>query len=155
MVFMQRQRMKGLLLRAHIGVRTSKMKISRRHLADYVKNCTKKRAARLFSPNSTNQIIDFITMSMPFPLSFLKLANDESKGIENVTNLHCFLNFLLCKLPSLFGECKGLTFRKVKSCRAYSLRQTNLLLWSASFCSSCPIIHLLLFSASTISSCCR
>ena len=38
--------MKGLLLRAHIGVRTSKMKISRRHLADYVKNCTKKRAAR-------------------------------------------------------------------------------------------------------------
>ena len=38
--------MKGLLLQARIGVRTSKMKISRHHLADYVKNCTKKRAAR-------------------------------------------------------------------------------------------------------------
>ena len=43
--------MKGLLLRARVVVRTSKMKISRRHLADYVKTCTKKhaaRAARLF-----------------------------------------------------------------------------------------------------------
>ena len=38
--------MKGLLLRARIVVRTSKMKISRLHLADYVKNCTKKRGAR-------------------------------------------------------------------------------------------------------------
>ena len=43
--------MKDLLLRACIVVRTSNMKISRRRLADYVKNCTKKhaaRAARLF-----------------------------------------------------------------------------------------------------------
>ena len=43
--------MKDLLLRARVVVRTSKMKISRRHLADYVKNRTKKRAApaaRLF-----------------------------------------------------------------------------------------------------------
>ena len=39
-------RMKGLLLRVRVVVRTSKMKISRRHLVDYVKNCTKKRAAR-------------------------------------------------------------------------------------------------------------
>ena len=38
--------MKGLLLRARVVVRTSKMKMSRRHLADYVKSCTKKRAAR-------------------------------------------------------------------------------------------------------------
>ena len=40
------QRMKNLLLRACVVVRTSNMKISRRPLADYVKNCTKKRAAR-------------------------------------------------------------------------------------------------------------
>ena len=46
MVFMQRQRLKDLLLRAHV-VRTSKMEISR-HLVDYVKNCTEKRAARLY-----------------------------------------------------------------------------------------------------------
>jgi len=39
-------RMKGLLVRVRVVVRTSKMKISRRHLVDYVKNCTKKRAAR-------------------------------------------------------------------------------------------------------------
>ena len=38
--------MKGLLLRARAVVRNSSMKISRRHLADYVKDCTKKRAAR-------------------------------------------------------------------------------------------------------------
>ena len=37
--------MKDLLLRARVVVKTSKM-IPRRHLADYVKNCTKKRAAR-------------------------------------------------------------------------------------------------------------
>ena len=52
--------MKGLLLRASVVVRTSKIKISRRHLADYDKNCTKKRgarAARLFFPHATNQII--------------------------------------------------------------------------------------------------
>jgi len=38
--------MKKLSLRACIVVRTSNMKISRRPLADYVKNCTKERAAR-------------------------------------------------------------------------------------------------------------
>ena len=36
----------NLLLRAHVVVRTSSTKIPRRHLTDYVKNCTKKRAAR-------------------------------------------------------------------------------------------------------------
>ena len=54
MIFMQRQRftaVEDLLLWARVVVRTSSMKISRRRLADYVKNCTKKpaaRAARLF-----------------------------------------------------------------------------------------------------------
>ena len=45
--------MKDLPLRAPVVVRTSNMKISRRPLADYVKNCTKNRAARaarLFFP---------------------------------------------------------------------------------------------------------
>ena len=46
--FHAKERMKVLLLRARVVVKTSKMKISRRHLADYVKICTKKRAARLF-----------------------------------------------------------------------------------------------------------
>ena len=36
----------SLLPRARIVVRTSKMKIPRRHLSDYVNNCTRKRAAR-------------------------------------------------------------------------------------------------------------
>ena len=43
--------MKDLLLRARVVVRTSKIKIPRGRVADYVKNCTKKRApraARLF-----------------------------------------------------------------------------------------------------------
>ena len=38
--------MKDLPLRGPVVVRTSNMKISRRPLADYVKNCTKNRAAR-------------------------------------------------------------------------------------------------------------
>ena len=38
--------MKILSLRVCVVVRTSNVKISRRPLADYVKNCTKKRAAR-------------------------------------------------------------------------------------------------------------
>ena len=38
--------MKDLPLGAPVVVRTSNMKISRRPLADYVKNCTKNRAAR-------------------------------------------------------------------------------------------------------------
>ena len=36
----------NLLLRARVVVRSSKLKIPRRCLADYVKNCTKKRPAR-------------------------------------------------------------------------------------------------------------
>ena len=42
MVFMQRQRMKDLPLRAWVVVRTSKMKISRSRLADYVKTLHQK-----------------------------------------------------------------------------------------------------------------
>ena len=38
--------MKDSLLRARVVVRTSKMKISRRSLAKYAKNCNKKRVAR-------------------------------------------------------------------------------------------------------------
>ena len=45
--------MKDSPLQARVVVRTSNMKISRRHLADTSKNCTTRRAARaarLFSP---------------------------------------------------------------------------------------------------------
>jgi len=42
MVFMYRQRMKDLLLRARFVVRTSNMKISRRRLGDYVKTLHQK-----------------------------------------------------------------------------------------------------------------
>ena len=38
--------MEDLLLSARVVVRTSKINISRCHLAVYVKKCTKKRAAR-------------------------------------------------------------------------------------------------------------
>ena len=46
MLFMKRQRVKDLLLRAGVVVRTSNMKISRRRLADTLKIRTKKRAVR-------------------------------------------------------------------------------------------------------------
>ena len=45
--------MKYLLLHSRVAVKASNMKISRLRLADCVKNCTKKRAARaarLFFP---------------------------------------------------------------------------------------------------------
>ena len=55
--FMQRQRMKDLLLVAHVVVRTPKMKISRRYFADYVIKLHQK-ACRTWStiifPHSTN-----------------------------------------------------------------------------------------------------
>ena len=52
MVFLQRQGIKDLMLRVRVVVRTSKMKILRRHLTDNVKILHQKkraaRAARLF-----------------------------------------------------------------------------------------------------------
>ena len=53
MVFMQRQRMKDVLLQGLAVARTSNMQFSFSILRHY---CTKKRAAR---HHSTNQIIDF------------------------------------------------------------------------------------------------
>ena len=53
------QRMNNLLLRTCVG-RTSDMKISRRCLTNYVKNCTKKSSARvawLFFPHFSNSLI--------------------------------------------------------------------------------------------------
>ena len=61
MVFTHRKRMKDLLLLAHVVVRTSKTKISRLHLADYVKKLHQKACrtcSRIICPHSTNQIID-------------------------------------------------------------------------------------------------
>jgi len=61
MVFMQRQRVKDLLLRARVVVRTSNVKISRRRLADYVKHLHQKAwrtSSTIIFLHSTNQIID-------------------------------------------------------------------------------------------------
>ena len=41
-----RKRMKDFLLCAHVVVRTSNLKMLRRRLVDYVKNCTQERASR-------------------------------------------------------------------------------------------------------------
>ena len=56
-----RQRVKDLLLRARVVVRTSNMKISRRRLADYVKTLHQKACrtcSTIIFHHSTNQIID-------------------------------------------------------------------------------------------------
>jgi len=57
--------MKGLLLLALVVVRTSKMRISRPRLADYIKKLHQK-ACRTWStiifPHSTNEIIDFYAL---------------------------------------------------------------------------------------------
>ena len=59
MVFMQRQKLKDLVLRAHVVLRTSKMEVSRLRLADYVKNLHQKACrtcSTIIFPQSTNQI---------------------------------------------------------------------------------------------------
>ena len=56
MIFMRRQRMKDLLLRARIFVTTSNMKISRCHLADYIKTLHQKACSMIIFPHSANQI---------------------------------------------------------------------------------------------------
>ena len=53
MVFMQRQRVKDLPLRARVVVRTLNMKISRRRLADYVKNIAPKSVPHDYFLQST------------------------------------------------------------------------------------------------------
>ena len=57
-IFMQRQRMKNLLLRARDVDRTSKIKISRRRLTEYVENFHQKACSTIIFPRSTNQSID-------------------------------------------------------------------------------------------------
>ena len=60
MVFMQRQRLKDLLLRAPVVVRTTKMNISRRYLVDYVKKLYQKECrtcSTIIFPHSANEII--------------------------------------------------------------------------------------------------
>ena len=54
--------MKNLLLGARVVFRTSNMEISRRHLADYVKQFHQKAChsrSTIIFPHSTNHIIDF------------------------------------------------------------------------------------------------
>ena len=70
--------MKGLLLRARAVVRTSKMKISRRHLADYVKTAPEsvphEQHDYFSSFNQSNHL--FVASSLPLLSSFLKLPTD-------------------------------------------------------------------------------
>ena len=61
MIFMQRQRMKNFLLRARHVDKTSKIKISRRRLTEYVKNFQQKvcrTCSTIICLRSTNQRID-------------------------------------------------------------------------------------------------
>ena len=71
--FYVKKRMKDLLLRVHVVVRTSKIKISRRHLADYLKNCTKKRVARaarlFFFVLPIKSLIRAIVVAVPLVIS--------------------------------------------------------------------------------------
>ena len=61
MIFTWRQRVKDLLLRARVVVRTSNIKIPRRRLADYVKHLHQKvcrTCSTIIFLHSTNPIID-------------------------------------------------------------------------------------------------
>ena len=61
MVLLKTQRMKDLLLRARVVLRTSRMKNSHRRLVDYVKKMHEKACrtcSTIVFPYSTNQIVD-------------------------------------------------------------------------------------------------
>ena len=80
------QRMKNLMLRARVVVRTSKMKISRRCLANYVKQLRQKACitcSSVMCPHSANQIINF--EALPLSSLFLKLSiwfmTEQTKGL--------------------------------------------------------------------------
>ena len=96
---MQRQRMKDLLLRARVFVRTSNMKISRRHLADYVKKLLQKACRTcntIIFPHSTNKIIYLWRCCCRCRRHFLNsliVCNREYHGDKNVTNLHIWQCF--------------------------------------------------------------
>ena len=103
MVFMQRQRIKDLLLRARVVVRTSNMKISGRRLAVYVKKLHQKACRTTIFPLSTNQIIDLWRC-------------------RHRCHRH-FLNFLI------FGSTRNLSSREERSrdvTRGYVCFDTNL-----------------------------
>ena len=77
MVFIWRQRIKDLRLRARVVVRTSKIKISRR-LANYVKKSRQKvrcTCSTIIFPHSTNQFIDLWCCRLLLPLSFRNLPH--------------------------------------------------------------------------------
>ena len=69
-----------LLLQARVVFRTSKLKILRRRLADYVKKIALKSTCNtIIFPHPTNHIIQFVALSLLLPSSFLKLLN----GLNN------------------------------------------------------------------------
>ena len=82
--------MEDLLLRARVVVRTSKMKISRRRLADYVKKLHQKACRTcstiiFFSFNLGSYL--FVALSLPLS-SFLKLPDFTSwKELEQLRNV--------------------------------------------------------------------
>ena len=57
--------MKDLPLRARVVVRTSNMKISRRHLADYVKTLHQKACCTIIFLRLSNQIKCFLVLPLP------------------------------------------------------------------------------------------
>ena len=74
MVFTKRQRLKILLLRAHVDVTTSDLKLSRLHVADKVKTLHKKRAVRatglfFFVEPVKSMIFDVFTNLVPRSLA--------------------------------------------------------------------------------------
>ena len=74
MIFMQRQRMEDLLLRARVVVRISKLYILRRRLADYAEKLHRKACrtcSTIIFPHLTNQIVDLRRCRWPCQSQFL------------------------------------------------------------------------------------
>ena len=84
--------MKDLLLWARVVVRTSNMKISRRHLADYVNKSRQKTCrtcSTLIFPRSANQIIDLWRCRCRCRRHFLKSLIFHSVDVDRLNESAC------------------------------------------------------------------
>jgi len=122
MVFTRRLRMKDLLLRARRVLKTSKVKISRRRLADYVKKLHQKACqthTTIIFLHSTNQIIDLWRCHCRWHRDFL------NSKVRLWDSWHIMYTSQSVSLTQSIGR------TLIKQCRAawISLRHCNGYLW--------------------------
>ena len=113
MIFMQRQRMKNLLLRARDVDRTSKIKIPRRRLTEYVETSQQKACrtcSTIIFPRSTNQTLNLWRWRCRCRRHFL----------NSLIARHAQLAPLYFSLPCKIATCRITSFEILKIMQPYN-----------------------------------